>query len=387
MANEKKQLSCRKVCILTSVHPVFDGRIFNRQAKTLLRAGYDIVLIAQHEQNETVDGVKIVALPKALNRISRMLGSLRVFFIALKQSADIFHFHDPELLPVCALLKLLTGKKVIYDVHEHYPNSIIDKYWIPRPIRVPTSHSFMLMEKLLVPLLDAVVYTTPLVGERYQEMPVKTVRVENVPSLEMFNGFVSNPANAKEKFILHLGGMSKIRGILELIEAFSIVTRSCPELYLYFVGKATPESFKKTMREMISKFHIEDRVRMLRHVPYEKIRDYLSEAYLGVVNYLPYSNNVSCLPNKLLEYMACGLPVVASNFPLYKEVVEGAGYGILVDPTSPEDIAEAICRIVEDDNLRENLSKNAVKAFKEKYNWESESKKLLDLYRGVCIDL
>ena len=89
----------KKVCILTSVHTPFDTRIFHKQAKSLLKAGYDVTLIAQHDKDELVGGIRMVALPKPKNRLWRMLGTWRVFKLALKQKAEIYHFHDPELLP------------------------------------------------------------------------------------------------------------------------------------------------------------------------------------------------------------------------------------------------------------------------------------------------
>jgi hypothetical protein len=105
----------KKICILTSVHQAFDVRIFHKQAKTLAQTGYDVTLIAQHNKNEIVDGVKIVALSASPNRLYRMIvTSLCILRLALKQKGNIYHFHDPELIPVGILLKLL-GKKVIYE--------------------------------------------------------------------------------------------------------------------------------------------------------------------------------------------------------------------------------------------------------------------------------
>ena len=109
------------VCILTSVHPAFDVRIYHKEAKTLVQAGYNVTLIAQNNKDEIVDGVNIIALPKPKNRFVRIFGlTWRVFCLALGQHAGVYHFHDPELIFIGVLLRLL-GKKVIYDVHEDVP--------------------------------------------------------------------------------------------------------------------------------------------------------------------------------------------------------------------------------------------------------------------------
>ena len=120
------QLQCRqdivpRLCILTSAHLAFDIRIFHKEAKTVACSGYEVTLIAQHEQGKKVDGVKIIGLAKARNRFHRIFGlTWRAFHLALKQKAAIYHFHDPELLPWGRLLQKIARKPVIYDIHEYY---------------------------------------------------------------------------------------------------------------------------------------------------------------------------------------------------------------------------------------------------------------------------
>jgi len=125
----KYHLKCmkirRNICILTAVHPVWDSRIFHREAKTLVRAGYEVSFIVPHDKEEIIEGVRIIPLPKPNNRFSRMTrGAWRLFRLALKEKSDIYHFHDPEIIPVGILLKLLTRSQVIYDVHENIPAQI-----------------------------------------------------------------------------------------------------------------------------------------------------------------------------------------------------------------------------------------------------------------------
>jgi len=374
-----------QVCIMSTAHSAFDDRIFHKEAKTLVKAGYDATLIVQHARDEVVDGVKIIALPKPRNRFTRIFGLVwRAFRLALRQQADIYHFHDPELLPVGVALRLLAKGKVIYDVHEHYPNAIMSKYWIPRFVRLGVRLGFELLEFLLVPLLSAVVYTTPIVGERYRRMRVRRVRVENLPLLEMFERVDTESRIAsKDKALLYLGGITQIRGIVEVVKAFAIVKKKNPSILLYLVGQFSPKALGESVRNLILRLGIEESVQLIPPVPYEEVQQYLSKAFIGIVTYLPYPNNMSCLPNKLFEYMACGLPVVASDFPLYRQVIEDAGCGKLVDPKNPMEIASAVDELLNSPEEWKAMSRNGRSSFQSKYNWHYEELKLLDLYRQL----
>src|SRR6266852_8296265 len=111
----------RRVCVLTSVHSPFDVRIFHKECKALVQAGYRVSMVAPHEEDMVVEGVAIRAVPRSRRRIWRMTGTaLHVLRKALAEQADVYHFHDPELIPVGLFLRAC-GKKVVYDIHEDVP--------------------------------------------------------------------------------------------------------------------------------------------------------------------------------------------------------------------------------------------------------------------------
>jgi glycosyltransferase involved in cell wall biosynthesis len=368
-----------KVCVLTSVHQPFDGRIFHRAAKTLAQAGYEVVLIARHDQEEVVDGVRVVPLPSPKNRWHRMTKILwQVFRLAVQENADVYHFHDPELMIVGLLLKR-RGKKVIWDVHEHYPNSILDKYYIAKPLRRLISKSFDLFERVAVRCFDYVIYTTAFVGQRYQTMKVRSAPIENYPILKLSETFPRDP----QKRIIYLGGMARIRGMVELIEAFALVVRKHPDWELCLVGSSRPASFAQELKDLAGKLGVEANVKFIPWVPYEEKERWSSQAAMGVITYLPCANNTSCLPNKLFDYMLVGLPVVASDFPLYQDVVERNHCGLTVDPTRPAEIARALEYLIEHSGEAGQMGENGRRAVLETYNWEKESRKLLHIYDTV----
>jgi len=368
-----------KVCVLTSVHMPFDGRVFHRGARSLAKAGYDVTLIARHTKEEVVGGVRVLPLPSPKNRLQRVTKVMwRLYRLAVRENADIYHFHDPELMIVGLLLKF-RGKKVIWDAHEHYPNSILDKYYIWKPLRRLISRSFDLFERAVIRFFDYVIYTTPLVGARYATMKVRAGRVENYPSMESSKMPVRQP---QEK-IIYLGGMSKIRGLLEVVQALAEVVKKHPHWKLCLVGSYSPASFEGEVRDLVKKLGVEANVEFIAWVPYDEKEKLSSQAAMGVITYLPYSNNTSCLPNKLFDYMLVSLPVIASNFPLYREVVEQSRCGLIVDPSKPPEIARAMEYLIEHPDEARRMGENGRRAVLEKYNWETESKQLLRIYDEV----
>lgn len=374
---------CRgKVCILTSVHMPFDGRVFHKEARSLAKAGYDVTLIARHDKEEVVDGVRVLPLPEAKSRLQRMTKvTRRLYRLAVREDADVYHFHDPELMIVGLRLKR-RGKKVIWDAHEHYPNSILDKYYIARPLRRLISRSFDLFERAVVRHFDYVIYTTPLVGARYATMKVQSGRVENYPIVGLSE---SLPRQPQEK-IVYLGGMSRIRGLVEVVTAFAEVVRRHRTWKLCLVGSCSPASFETELRDLVRKLGVEANVEFIAWVPYDEKEKLSSQAAMGVITYLPCSNNTSCLPNKLFDYMLVSLPVIASNFPLYREVVEGSRCGLIVDPSKPQEITAAMEHLIEHPDEARRMGENGRRAVLEKYNWENESEQLLRIYNEVLAD-
>ncbi len=371
-----------KVCILTSIHMPFDGRVFHKEARSLAKAGYDVTLIARHDREEVVGGVRVVPLPEAKSRLQRMTKVIRrLYRLAVRAEADVYHFHDPELMIVGLRLKR-RGKKVIWDAHEHYPNSILDKYYIARPLRRLISRSFDLFERVVVRHFDYVIYTTPLVGARYATMKVRSGRVENYPIVGRSE---SLPRQPQEK-IVYLGGMSRIRGLVEVVQAFAEVVKKHRTWKLCLVGSCSPASFETELRDLVRKLGIEANVEFIAWVPYDEKEKLSSQAAMGVITYLPYSNNTSCLPNKLFDYMLVSLPVIASNFPLYREVVEGSQCGLIVDPSRPQEIAAAMEYLIEHPDEARRMGNNGRRAVLEKFNWEKESQQLLRIYDEVLAD-
>jgi glycosyltransferase involved in cell wall biosynthesis len=363
-----------KICMLSTVHQALDDRIFYKEAKTLARVGYEVVLIAQHDGDEMVDGVKIVALPKPRNRFARIFGlTWRAFHLSLRERAEVYHFHDPELLPIGVLLKIFTRAKVVYDVHEDVPEQILTKHWIPRLLRRPLAEVFNAFEKLMARALDAVVVATEGIAEKFARL--KPIVIHNYPDLGMLPNPSTRHGEGKEKVLVYVGGISKIRGAIEMVQALENLN-SAWDVRLDLIGKFEPPELEQELQGLPGYQH----VRFFGWLPWEEAWHHAQSAIVGLVLFHPAPNHEKALPNKLFEYMAAGLPVVASNFPLWKEIVEGNRCGITVDPLDPKAIAQAIEYLLAHPEEARQMGENGRRAVEEKYNWEREKEKFLKLY-------
>jgi len=364
-----------KICILSSAHAAFDVRIFYKQAKTLAEVGYNVTLIAQHKGNETIDGIKIIALPEPINRLERMLlTSCRIFIKALNEKADLYHFHDPDLLLVGILLKSLTKAKVIYDAHENYPKAILTKNWLPFITRKPVSYIFNFIEKWAALRLDYIIVATDSMVREFKKN--KVVAIRNFPLLKIIRP--KSKFNFESPTVIYVGGLSEERGISEMVQAMEYLDSS-KNVKLILYGKFYPESYQ----DKVKRLRGFNKVVYLGWIRSEEVWLKMTQATIGIACFQPVENHINAMPNKLFEYMAMGLPVIASNFPLWKEIVEGNKCGLTVNPLNPREIAEAVEYLIEHQDEAKKMGENGRKAVLEMYNWKNESKKLLKIYEEL----
>jgi glycosyltransferase involved in cell wall biosynthesis len=361
------------ICHLSSAHLPTDIRIFHKECKTLTVAGYDVSLIVQHDNDEILEGIWITGLKTPKNRKERMQQTTKqVYQRALDCDADIYHFHDPELIPIGLKLKR-RGKKVIYDVHEDVPRQILSKQWIPAPLRKTISWMVEKTENYAAKRFDYIVTATPYIRDRYLKINSNTIDVNNYPILSELH-VPNTDWNSKEKLVCYVGGIGSVRGIHEMVEAIGMT-----EYSMLLAGEfgSSAERDNATTKDGWSK------VIELGHVNREKVKEVLSRSMAGLVLFHPQPNHINAQPNKMFEYMSAGIPVIASNFPLWKEIIEGNNCGICVDPLNANEIANAINSIMDNPDQAKLMGENGRRAVEEKYNWEHEAKKLLKIYEGL----
>ena len=372
-----------RVCILTSVHPPFDTRIFHKEAKSLLKAGYEVTLVAQHDKDEIVEGIKILSLPKPRNRIERMTRTVwEVYRKALKIDADIYHFHDPELMPIGLLLKL-QGKKVIYDLHENVHKQIKNKHWINPCCRNIVSKLTYYAERFFL-IGVPVIFAEESYRDDYYWIK-KYTTVLNMPLINQLLSLKIEGHATNGDSVGYIGGVSEERGSLVTLEALRILKAQGVELRFECIGPIG-KSHERQLLKLCRKYSLNNVLfhgRMLADEGWSII----AQCDMGIAILYPIPNYVDSYPTKIFEYMAMELPVIASNFKLYKKIVEGSGCGICVDPFDPEEIAGAIRWIIEHPKKAEQMGENGRQAVEQIFNWEKEEKKLINVYEQLSKNL
>jgi len=363
-----------KICHISTAHNRKDVRIFYKECLSLQANGYDVNVIVSDGEGDGKDhDVSIFdTRVRTKRRWLRMTqGVWATCRMAIKIDADIYHFHDPELLPLGLLLKL-KRKKVIYDVHEDTPKQILSKEWLPKYLRNVVAYIFNKFEKNISRVFDVVITATPTIKSLFIKFNKNSEVVYNYPLLEEM---ISVPSwSNKKRAVCYVGGITKVRGIEELVNSLDLV-----DVTLVLAGAFSDVELKNNVASLPGWIKVDYR----GFVDRAKVYEIFNVSMAGVVTLHPIVNYVDSLPIKMFEYMSAGIPVIASDFPLWREIIDNNKCGICVDPNNPKEIAQAINYIVNNESEAEKMGANGKKAVQEKYNWNSEAEKLLNMYRKL----
>lgn len=362
-----------KICHLTSVHPYTDTRISIKECTSLVKENFEVTLVAPDTCTKEFNNIKIVGVDNPYSsRFKRIVGfSNEILKKAKEIDADLYHFHDPELIPV-GLKLLKSGKKVIYDVHEDVPRQIYTKHWIPNFLKGITSKVIEIYENYSVKKFDAIVTATPHIKKRF--LSIGCTNVIDVNNYPILNELYQPNNLPKEKKVVYIGKITKVRGIKKMVHAMKKVEGSLT------LGGEFPDPHEENDTKEIEGWN---KVDFLGYLDREEIREVFSKSIAGLVVLHPTISYLDSLPVKMFEYMGAGIPVIASNFPLWKEIIEGNDCGICVDPLNENEIANAIQWMFDNPEEAARMGENGRKAIESKYNWTIESEKLIKLYEDL----
>jgi glycosyltransferase involved in cell wall biosynthesis len=364
-----------RVCHISSVHHDADARILYKECVSIASAGYDTHFVVTGDRSRCMGSVSVHAVrQRGGGRTMRMsLGALRVYLAARKLRADLYHIHDPELLPFALLLRL-GGAAVVYDAHEDLPQDVYSKDWIPRPIQRPLSSVVDFVERLLARRMSAVVATTPSIQQRFMASGCPATLVRNFPIASEFpEGTSRDFQQLVRPDVGYVGDISLLRGSRVMLEAISLTG-----VDLRLAGRISDEELE-ALREMPGWA----RVQYKGYLSRSEVRTMFDGCFAGLVVLKSTAAYRASLPIKLFEYMAAGIPVIASNFDGWRTVVEKFGCGICVDPADPSAIASAICYLDKNRAIAREMGARGREAYQSQFCWKSEEASLLGLYNSL----
>jgi glycosyltransferase involved in cell wall biosynthesis len=368
-----------KTCAMTSAHSALDARIFHKQCRSLARGGYHVTLIAPGTDSMTRDGVEVEGVPRWANRWTRMLrGPCAVYRKALRLNADIYHFHDPELIPIALLLRF-AGKTVVYDIHEDLPRTVSYKSYIPRWLRGSVSYCLEVFERWAARRFSALIAATPPIADRFRMSHSLVEVIHNYPRIEEIRPTPLEEDVASDGSLLYVGmRITRVRGAEEMVRAMGFLPPALGAR-LKIVGAWDPPSLVESLANIPGW----DRIDCVGLVDRTELSRLLRRARAGLVLLHAEPNYTTAQPVKLFEYMCAGLPVIASDLPGCREIVQTSRCGLLVNPMDPRQVAQAIAYIFMYPEEAAEMGRRGFKAVQQRYNWASEEKSLLALYQRL----
>lgn len=369
--------SNQKIVQLTVCHNWNDSRIFHKITASLIKSGLYVNLVAPAKGGKSKEcRVYLIHVPQL--RLLRMIfGPFLSIVAVMKIRPYLIHYHDPELVPVSFLFRLM-GIRVIYDVHESLPSQVMAKSYIPYCLRSTIAQLSRILQFVGIKVSCAATAATPGI---VKELGENVRLVQNFPIKGELEKAKRKSIRERSNLIYYVGNITRLRGAIEMIEAVRIVSeKKSVKLLLagWFPEKCglEEEIRKKYKRELIDIIGIQSRC---------EIRDTLSEVKVGLSVLHPTPGYYEGWPIKLFEYMSAGVPVVASNFPLLRKIVVGSQSGLVVDPLNTEAIAEAILYLLENPEESEKMGLAGRMAVEQVYNWDKEFSRLKELYQELGV--
>jgi glycosyltransferase involved in cell wall biosynthesis len=368
-----------KVAHLTSVHTPADPRIVHKECATLAREGYEVVLVAPGPPQTLPSNVRHHPVKVPRNRFERMTRTMmEVYRAAREERADVYHFHDPELI-VTGIALRLRGARVIYDVHEDLPLDVKTKPWIPHWLRPAVSGLASVALRAVQSCFSAIVPATPAIAQTFSHRA--TVVVRNYPMREeIASSGEPVPLAQRPMTALYLGSITMQRGALEMVRAIAHPSLP-PEARLLLAGAFEDEELRTRLAAQPGW----GRVDAPGVFPRYALAPLLGRARIGLLVLRPAESYAQSLSTKLFEYMWAGLPVIASmQLVIARSIIEEHGCGMLVDPRDCDQIAEAMRYLFSQPQRAQAMGDRGRRAAEGRYEWTSEAQSLISLYRRLA---
>lgn len=374
-----------RICLLSALHPPFDKRVFDKEARTLASAGHEVIHLAPGDgSDKRGDGVRVVTFPGPSGIRQRLAQLPRLYRMAAALQADVYHCNEVDSWGVGVALKLRRGTACVFDVHEHYPEDFAEMRF-PAVLRPLVRGVVRVIMRLLTLGTDHVVLAKRSLERDFRAFPKeRTWLVQNFVPLAELPPLVERclPAAGAPLRLIHLGLVNRVRGWLQMLEGLAQARHQDVELLvLGEISGGESEAFHAE----VERLGLAGRVRHRDWLPFAEAMKEVMAADVGVIMFQPgFFNHVHALPHKLFDYMGGGLPVIAPDFAVdVAHIVRAAGCGLLVDTSDASAFAAAVDRLASDPAARLEMGLRGRAAVESAYNWEAEGRRLEAMYAAM----
>jgi glycosyltransferase involved in cell wall biosynthesis len=372
----KKKFS---VAIVTSIHPDYDKRVW-RHALSLSKYGIKVYLICpwnvKKGESEKYDNIVFLPFKRNFFRPLNSLSILKEIYSHFRE-IDIIHFHDLDILLSMSAVSFF--KPVVYDIHENYHEEMLNKERIPSKLRLPISKIVKILGYLFAKKIKNLVFVVPSQSEDYPKSSNK-VLIRNFASLSLASNFKDNYL-CRENKILFTGSMYETNGCFLLLDIAEKMLERGVDAKIVVTDRFSSTKIKSKFINKIYEKNLTN-ISIIQPVLPDQIMELLNTSTIGISPNLRVLKQELALPTKIFEYMAAGIPQVASDLFFIKKYIT-KDTGILANPDLPETFIDAICLLIRDREKAYKIGMNAREKFLNEYNWEAEIKKLIPYYENI----
>jgi glycosyltransferase involved in cell wall biosynthesis len=370
------------LCHFTTAHSELKSRSYHMQCRPLANAGVDVQYASPAAIGDEHRGMRFVKLPRLKGRLRTLLALPSLMRTLLRLRASLYHFQDPELLPVALAMKILFRKRIVFDCYEDFASMAYTMRGFPRVLRPIVAAVVGVIQKVAAICFDGVMTADPLTLRRvgYSGKSEK-LTFYNFPNPEFFP---APRSNVKEIDLVYRGGLSERAGTWLLLDAMRLLAVRGKFTRLLLIGYCDDHAVEAALRDRVRLLGLTESVEIHGRIGHEEMAKALGRARIGVSPLQDIPKFRVNIPVKVFEYWACGLPVVASNLPPVRPFFKNVGGGLLFPPGDAKALAQSLAWLLDHPRSAALMGRRGRAAIETRFVHRNEVHKLLRFYSHLA---
>jgi glycosyltransferase involved in cell wall biosynthesis len=369
-----------KVCHVISGYIRDNGRVFQRQCKSLQKFGFEVSLLTNDgEIDEIKDGIRIYSCKRFWKNRFKVLFFAKYQFLesAINIDADIYQLHSPELISLGLSLQKI-GKKVVYDAHEDLPRHILEKEWLPLFSRKFISFFVEKFMRRYLSKYNHIISPHLHVINDLKSINSSCTLITNFPIVNTKRSFSLNKYLAREKTLCYTGTVYEYSNQEFILKALNDIS----DLKYRTVGYISDQQL-----DQLSNIKSYSRCNFGALIPFNQMNNFYDNTIIGIVVYdykLNLGNKLGSYgTNKIFEYMEAGIPFICTDYELWKLIIDKYNCGIYVEPQNTNQIRDALNFLLTNPEKAYEMGQNGRKAVMQEYNWEKEEISYIEIFKEI----